>query len=71
MEIAMNPSYMPHFKVKNALSKLLNNWKCYKQIFVLHLNWFVNFFLYRIVLDRLIETCTYLCITRKSNTIYW
>jgi len=25
MEIAMNPSYMPHFKVKNALSKLLNN----------------------------------------------
>jgi len=25
MEIAMNPRYMPHFKVKNNLSKLLNN----------------------------------------------
>jgi hypothetical protein len=25
MEIAMNPRYMPHFKVKNTLSKLLNN----------------------------------------------
>jgi len=44
MEIAINPRYMPHFKVKNALSMLLNNWKGYKQIFVLHLNWFVNFF---------------------------
>jgi hypothetical protein len=42
MEIAMNPRYMPQFKVKNTLSKLLNNWKGYKQIFVVHLNWFVN-----------------------------
>jgi hypothetical protein len=25
MEIAMNPRYMPQFKVKNTLSKLLNN----------------------------------------------
>ena len=25
MEIAINPRYMPHFKVKNALSMLLNN----------------------------------------------
>jgi hypothetical protein len=25
-KIAMNPRYMPHFKVKNNFSKLLNNW---------------------------------------------
>ena len=55
MEIAMNPRYMPHFKVKNTLSKLLNNWKGFKQIFVVHLNWFVNFFFCRIVLERLME----------------
>jgi len=32
-KIAMNPRYMPHFKVKNNFSKLLNNQKGYKEIF--------------------------------------
>jgi hypothetical protein len=32
-EIAMNPRYMPHFKVKDNFSKLLNNQKGYKEIF--------------------------------------
>ena len=31
MKITMNPRYMPHFKVKNTLSKLLNNWKGLKK----------------------------------------
>jgi hypothetical protein len=40
MKITMNPRYMPHFKVKNTLSKLLNNWKSLQKIFEVHLNWF-------------------------------
>jgi hypothetical protein len=40
----MNPRYMPHFKEINNFLKLLNNWKGYKEIFLLHLNWLVNFF---------------------------
>jgi hypothetical protein len=45
-KIAMNPRYMLHFKVKNNFSKLLNNWKGYKEIFWLHFNWLVNYFFF-------------------------
>jgi hypothetical protein len=72
-EIAMNPRYMSHFKVKNNFSKLLNNWKGYKEIFWLHFNWLVNYFVFFVELywSDWWNTCAYLCITRKSNTIYW
>jgi hypothetical protein len=66
-EIAMNPRYMSHFKVKNNFSKLLNNWKGYKEIFWLHFNWLVNYFVFfcRIVLERLMEHMCVLVYHKK------
>jgi hypothetical protein len=55
MEITMNLRYMPHFKVKNNFSKLLNNGKGCENIFTtFQLNGKL-FFFYRIVLERLME----------------
>ena len=55
MKIIMNPRYMPHFKVKNNFSKLLNNGKGCENIFTtFQLNGKL-FFFYRIVLERLME----------------
>jgi hypothetical protein len=54
-KITMNPRY-----------------KGYKEIFWLHFNWLVNYFFFiELYWSDWWNICTFLCITRKSNTIYW